>query len=184
MQIRVKPMGVLRQRLGKQELVVELSDGSTLEQLLEKLALPAGMVQVVLVNQERETNRQRVLHHNDEVTLLAPVAGGGGGARASTGYTLDEVQSVIRALYGEKDTKRGLQGCFLWFLEEVGELSAAIRTNTASSIAEELADTLAWLATLANVAGVDLAEVFHHKYGRQCPGCGQLPCVCPSEAKP
>jgi len=184
MQIRVKPMGVLRQRLGKHELIIELPDGSTLEQLLEKLVLPAGMVQVVLVNQERETNRQRVLHHDDEVTLLAPVAGGGSGAKASTGYTLHEVQNVIRTLYGEKDTKRGLQGCFLWFLEEVGELSAAIRMNTASAIAEELADTLAWLATLANVAGVDLAEVFHRKYGRQCPGCANLPCVCASEAKP
>jgi molybdopterin converting factor small subunit len=39
MQIRVKPMGVLRQRLGKQELVVELSDGSTLGTVARKIGV-------------------------------------------------------------------------------------------------------------------------------------------------
>ncbi len=43
---------------------------------------------------------------------------------------------------------------------------------------------LAWLATIANVAGVDLSEAVQRKYGSGCPGCGQLVCVCPNEGKP
>ena len=33
----------------------------------------------------------------------------------------------IRDLYGEKDSRRGVEGTFMWFMEEVGELSAALR---------------------------------------------------------
>lgn len=183
MQVRVKPMGVLRQRLGKPELDVELPDGSTLEQLLGQLQLPRTMIQVVMVNGERETNFQRVLQANDEITLLAPVAGGNTTA-SGTALTLADLQATIRSLYGAKDAERGLQGCFLWFLEEVGELAAAIRMADKTAMAAELADVLAWLATLANVAEVDLAEAFRRKYGEHCPGCGQLPCNCPPQAKP
>ena len=44
--------------------------------------------------------------------------------------------------------------------------------------AEEFADVLAWLVTLANVAGVDLTEAVRAKYGSGCPGCGESVCVC------
>ena len=53
----------------------------------------------------------------------------------------------------------------MWFIEEVGELATALqenapeRTPTAAqkaNLAEEFADVLAWLTTLANIAGVDL----------------------------
>ncbi|GBD37573.1 hypothetical protein HRbin36_02708 [bacterium HR36] len=183
MQVRVKAMGILRQRLGKSDQVVELPEGGTLEQLLQQLQLPQGMIQVIMVNGERESDLHRRLQQNDEVTLLAPVAGGNGIATGPA-LTLKELQAIIRSLYGTKDAERGLQGCFLWFLEEVGELAAAIRLGQRKEIAVELADVLAWLATLANVAGVDLAEVFTRKYGPHCPGCGQRPCACPPQAKP
>ena len=48
----------------------------------------------------------------------------------------------------------------------------------------EFADVLAWLATIANVAGVDLEEAVGRKYGSGCPGCGQLACTCPDAEKP
>ena len=35
---------------------------------------------------------------------------------------------------------------------------------------------LAWLATIANVAGVDLTEAVMRKYGSGCPGCGRFVC--------
>lgn len=183
MQITVKPMGILRQRLGAPELTIELPEGSTLQQLLQELSLPHNLVQIIMVNGERESDLQRRLRLGDEVTLLAPVAGGNSHAE-TTSVTLAQTQSIIRSLYGNKDRERGLQGCFLWFLEEVGELAAAIRTGRPNEIAIELADVLAWLATLANVAQVDLGQVFYRKYGQQCPGCGQLPCACPAQLKP
>jgi hypothetical protein len=43
---------------------------------------------------------------------------------------------------------------------------------------------LAWLATIANVAGVDLSEAIARKYGSGCPGCGKLVCTCDDAEKP
>ena len=39
--------------------------------------------------------------------------------------TLAELQQLIRAMYGDKDGRRGRDGTFMWFMEEVGELAAA-----------------------------------------------------------
>ena len=46
------------------------------------------------------------------------------------------------------------------------------------------ADVLAWLATIANVAGVDLDAAVRKKYGSGCPGCGQFLCQCDISEKP
>ncbi len=47
-----------------------------------------------------------------------------------------------------------------------------------------MADVLAWLATLANIRGVELEEAVLRKYGRACPGCQAVPCVCDPTEKP
>jgi NTP pyrophosphatase (non-canonical NTP hydrolase) len=69
-------------------------------------------------------------------------------------------------------------------MEEVGELSSALRSNDPVNLAAEFADVLAWLTTIANVAGVDLADAVRKKYGSGCPGCGRLVCTCPDSEKP
>lgn len=99
--------------------------------------------------------------------------------------TLRDVQYRIRALFGAKDGKRGVEGTFMWFMEEVGELSAALRDPSADpdNLRLEFADVLAWLATLANIAGVDLEDAMRQKYGAGCPKCHATPCVC-GAAKP
>ena len=51
-------------------------------------------------------------------------------------------------------------------------------------LAYEFADVLAWLATIANVAKVDLQQAVLDKYGKGCPGCGQMVCTCGTEEKP
>jgi hypothetical protein len=43
---------------------------------------------------------------------------------------------------------------------------------------------LAWLATIANVANVDLSEAVARKYGSGCPGCGRFVCTCADAEKP
>jgi len=98
--------------------------------------------------------------------------------------TLRQLQDRIRVLYGEKDGRRGVEGTFMWFLEEVGELSAALRGGTHAEQTLEFADALAWLATLANIAGVDLEAAMAAKYGGGCPGCGGAPCRCTPDIKP
>ena len=98
--------------------------------------------------------------------------------------TLLELQNLIRDTYGAKDAGRGLEGTFMWFMQEVGELASALRGGTPQEQAHEFADVLAWLATLENIRGVDLAQAMTDKYGAGCPGCGKVPCECTPAEKP
>lgn len=98
--------------------------------------------------------------------------------------TLAQLQQRIRDVFGAKDARRGVEGTFMWFMEEVGELSAALRNRTdPDNLVLEFADVLAWFATLANIAGVDLEEAMARKYGSGCPKCNAIPCACDT-AKP
>ena|SRR5581483_2338173 len=98
--------------------------------------------------------------------------------------TLAGLQRLIRDTFGAKDSRRGVEGTFMWFMEEVGELSAALRGGPKEELAAEFADVLAWLATLANIAGVDLEAAVRAKYGGGCPGCRRSPCACGLKEKP
>ena len=87
-------------------------------------------------------------------------------------------------MYFEKDNARGVEATFLWLMEEVGELAAALREGTPAEQAAEFADVIAWLTSIANVAGIDLNRALCDKYGSGCPGCGQFACQCPDSEKP
>ena len=97
---------------------------------------------------------------------------------------LGDFQALIRNMYLEKDLARGVEGTFLWLMEEIGELATSLRNGTHEERLGEFADVFAWLTTIANVAGVDLTEAVAKKYGSGCPGCGQLACTCPDSEKP
>jgi NTP pyrophosphatase (non-canonical NTP hydrolase) len=103
---------------------------------------------------------------------------------AAGGITLGSLQRRIRDLYGAKDAARGDAATFLWLAEEFGELATALRSGTHEELALEMADVLAWLATLANIRGVDLEAAVLAKYGDGCPGCGASPCTCDPAEKP
>lgn len=98
--------------------------------------------------------------------------------------SFSDFQALIRRMYFEKDRARGIDGTFMWLMEEVGELAAALREGSPAEQAAEFADVLAWLTTIANVAGVDLTAALQEKYGSGCPGCGQLVCSCDDAGKP
>ncbi len=81
--------------------------------------------------------------------------------------TVAEFQQLIRDRYYKTDAERGVSGTFMWLIEEVGELATALQENAPernptaaqrANLAEEFADVLAWVTTLANISGVDLAE--------------------------
>ena len=99
-------------------------------------------------------------------------------------FSLAQLQQVIRDTYDGKDRRRGVEGTFMWLMEEVGELATALRSQTKQEQEEEFADVLAWLATLANMAEIDLEKAVVAKYGAGCPGCSQIPCVCEQADKP
>jgi NTP pyrophosphatase (non-canonical NTP hydrolase) len=90
---------------------------------------------------------------------------------------IDEFQRLIEATYFEKDSARGLAGTFMWFTEEVGELSRALRDDNKAAMEEEFADVLAWLFTLASMSGIEMDRVVS-KYTRGCPVCTHIPCAC------
>lgn len=98
--------------------------------------------------------------------------------------TLAELQTLIATMYSRKDETRGVDGTFMWLMEEVGELAAALRHGSREELAAEFADVLAWLATIANVAGIDLTDAVQAKYGAGCPGCGSRVCHCDDSEKP
>lgn len=102
----------------------------------------------------------------------------------SPDLSLGDLQRHIRAMYYEKDVARGVDGTFMWLMEEIGELATALRGNDRENLAEEFADVIAWLATIANVADIDLSAALAAKYGSGCPGCKKLVCTCPNEEKP
>jgi NTP pyrophosphatase (non-canonical NTP hydrolase) len=96
-----------------------------------------------------------------------------------------DFQRVIEETYGAKDKARGLPATFLWFSEEVGELARALNGRTSRENLElEFADTLAWLSTLASIAGVDLETVAEARYGKGCPRCDAKPCQCDEKRTP
>jgi len=91
--------------------------------------------------------------------------------------TLREFQAAIGATYLDKDSARGLFASFAWLSEEVGELAGALRSGETEALQHEFGDCLAWLASLANMVGVDLESAVA-RYGEGCPRCGGQPCVC------
>jgi len=98
--------------------------------------------------------------------------------------SLADFQRLIRRMYHEKDVARGVEGTFMWLMEEIGELATALRSGSHEERLGEFADVLAWLTTIANVAGVDLTQAVLQKYGAGCPGCGRFVCSCPDAEKP
>jgi NTP pyrophosphatase (non-canonical NTP hydrolase) len=93
--------------------------------------------------------------------------------------TVRQFQDVIERTFGAKDRARGLAGTFMWFSEEVGELARALKKHPPDreNLAAEFGDAFAWLATLASMAGVDLAAA-GARYLDGCPRCRRIPCAC------
>lgn len=91
---------------------------------------------------------------------------------------IQEFQRLIERIYYRKDSARGLEGTHMWFCEEVGELTRALRRGEREALEGEFADVLAWLATLASIAGVDLEGAASAKYAAGCPRCHATPCAC------
>ena len=93
---------------------------------------------------------------------------------------LREFQRRIERIYGERDRRRGPDGTFRWLVEEVGELARALRDGTPSALQEEIADVLAWTASVASLCGVDIEQAAS-RYAHSCPRCGRTPCSCEPE---
>ena len=91
---------------------------------------------------------------------------------------INEFQKMVRTLYYERDSKRGIKRTVEWLNDEVKELKEAIEKDDLMSTGKEFADVLAWLASLANILNIDLEKVTLSKYNNICPKCKLAPCDC------
>ncbi len=90
---------------------------------------------------------------------------------------LAELQALMHRTYGERDSDRGIPASVAWLVEEVGELAQALRKGTKAAQLHEFGDVLAWLASLANQAGISLDDAVA-MYRNGCPKCHAIPCGC------
>jgi NTP pyrophosphatase (non-canonical NTP hydrolase) len=97
---------------------------------------------------------------------------------------ISEFQDMMRRLYVRQDSKRGAKRTYEWLVDETRELGVALKKGDREELANEFADVIAWLASLANVVNVDLEEATLSKYDNKCPKCGQSPCQCTFRAAP
>ncbi len=89
-----------------------------------------------------------------------------------------EFQKLMKDLYIHRDTQRGVDKTMLWLVSEIGELAEAIRLENSKKIAEEMADVLAWLCSVANLINVNLETAAFNKYPGCCGRCNSIPCQC------
>jgi len=85
---------------------------------------------------------------------------------------------MMRRIYFHRDSERGAKGTNEWLADEVEELEAAVKERDRRAMMDEFADVLAWLASLANVVGIDLETAATSKYNAKCPKCNKSPCEC------
>lgn len=81
-------------------------------------------------------------------------------------------------MYFHRDSERGIVGTYEWLADELKELGEALNAKDKQEVEEEFADVIAWLASLANVAGVNLETAALKKYHGKCPKCERSPCAC------
>ncbi len=130
MHVQVIPFGVLKDWLGSSAATVELPDGASVAELLERMRArlparaPANGLRGIAVSVNAEyAQATHILHDGDEVGLLPPVSGGGA---ARTANALDESgggESVHVALTRERidaeklvaAAKRGEDGAVVVF---------------------------------------------------------------------
>ena len=89
-----------------------------------------------------------------------------------------EFQEMMKRLYFHRDSERGVKGTIDWLSDELEELREALEGSDKEATEKEFADVIAWLASLANITGIDLESAAIEKYNGKCPKCKQSPCQC------
>ena len=124
MQVRILPFGVLKDRLGSSESIMELHDGATVADLLEQIGqTDSGRVAASLRGIAVSVNAEyalaaHVLRDGDEVGLLPPVSGGS--AAPAPGLAEQPVVTALTrdVIYADKlvsASKRGEDGAVVVF---------------------------------------------------------------------
>ena len=139
MQIRVRLFAGLRERAGVDVLELELPDGATVADALERLKPVAGDLQVVMAVNREYADAGDSLHADDELALIPPVSGGAAtAARVTTDpLSLDALAARVR------DPRAGAVVTFEGVTREVDHLDYEAYAEMAEQrIAEIVADAI------------------------------------------
>jgi NTP pyrophosphatase (non-canonical NTP hydrolase) len=91
---------------------------------------------------------------------------------------IHEFQEMMKRLYFHRDSERGVKRTYDWLADEIRELGEALEEKDKEAVEKEFADVIAWLASLANITGIDLERAAVNKYSCKCPKCQRAPCQC------
>jgi NTP pyrophosphatase (non-canonical NTP hydrolase) len=93
---------------------------------------------------------------------------------------ISDFQNLIKEIYFQSDSKRGIKNTFIWLVEEIGELANLLKEQRLSKekISQELADVIAWSISIANLLEIDIQKAIKEKYPNKCIKCGKKPCEC------
>jgi len=91
---------------------------------------------------------------------------------------IHEFQEMMKQLYFTRDSARGVDGTFNWLIDEITELGEELKGSDREATEKEFADVIAWIASLANIMGINLEKAALSKYNHKCPKCQQSPCDC------
>jgi molybdopterin converting factor subunit 1 len=139
MQIRVRLFAGLRERAGVDELELELPDGATVADALERLEPLAGDLKVVMAVNREYADAADPLHPDDELALIPPVSGGAAtAARVTTDpLSLESLAARVR------DPRAGAIVTFEGVTREVSHLDYEAYSEMAEQrIAEIVLDAI------------------------------------------
>ncbi len=103
--------------------------------------------------------------------------------------SLPDWQAMFKRIYSTMNRTLGAEKCVLHFLEELGEVSEAIRYKIAPDspypaekidvmLRNELSDLFAWFIGLTNMKRMEIDAYMRDIYEYSCPECGKSPCTC------
>ncbi len=136
MEVTVRLFAMLRQRAGRDEVVLDLPDGAKVDDALAALGdLAEGLPLVMAVNREYAPGHQ-VLVAGDELALIPPVSGGDGAVHAAVSdkaLSLDGVTAHVR------DPRAGAVVSFQGVTRDVDKLEYEAYAEMAQPRMEEIA---------------------------------------------
>jgi molybdopterin converting factor subunit 1 len=120
MRVNVRLFAALRERAGQDAVELELPEGASVAQALERLAPVTDGVPVVLAVNQEYADQTVTLHEGDEVALIPPVSGG---SVASRHVRVTDQPLVLQDLIERvRDVRAGAVVTFMGVTREVPEL--------------------------------------------------------------
>jgi molybdopterin synthase catalytic subunit len=122
MRVRVRLFAGLRDRVGTEEVELELPEGAVVADALERLRSVTGGVQAVMAVNREYARAQTALHPDDELALIPPVSGGSISARSIHVRITPEPLALDAVIARVRDPRAGAVVVFEGVTREVEQL--------------------------------------------------------------